>query len=206
MMGFFAELLGRSRIDSRELRATLLRIERERRRIQLELRKLEARQQRVLEKLKDARRARNTVEVDYLYEDLKTTHSERDLALREAKILNLEGITVKRYLHGLQRLERRNDERSVTSLLARLRSSGLAARLEAEQLRETEYLDELRAVFDAAGVELEPNELAEEDPEKAALLAALDAINDAEDQGDLTQASAREEELRARLEQSGELP
>lgn len=200
-MGFFAELFGRNKVTSRDLKTALLRVERERRKKRHEIKKLEARQERTLDQLKEARKTGNGIEVDYLWEDLKGVKLERSMLMREATVLNLEGITVKRYLRGLERLERQKDQTSIDKLLGRVRSSGLEAKLDAERVKADEYLDELRAVLDEAGLEAELFDVGDEDPEKAEFLRAIDGINQAEESGDLETALEREDELRARLDE-----
>ena len=199
-MSFFEELFGRGKLTARDLRAGMLRVERERRKKRLELKKLETRQTRLVDQIKEARKSGNNLEVDYLWEDLKGTKLERAMAMREATVLNLEAITVKKYMRGMQRLEKRKDQTSIDSLLRKLRTSGLQAKLEMENLRTEEYLDELRTLLDDAGLEDDLDDLSEDDPEKAAFLAEIDAINAAEERGDVDDATEKESELKAKLE------
>lgn len=205
-MSFLEELLGGPKITTRELRRALLRVERERRKKRSELKRLEVRQTKTLDELKEARRTGNQLEVDYLWEDLKATKLDRQVCLREATVLNLEGITVKNYLRGLQRLERQKDNTSIDRLLKRVRSSGLMAKLEREKIRQDEYLDELRAIMEDVGLDTELDEFEEDDPEKAAFLAEIDMLNAAEERGDAEGAQEVEERVKARLEDQTEEP
>lgn len=202
-MSLLTELLGLDRVTTRELRGALLRVERDRRKQQRELKKLELRQERLVEQIKRARRTGDALEVDYRWEELKSVKLDRALAVRQATVLNLEAITVKKYLAGLERLERKQDQRSIEGLMRRIRSSGLEAKLAAEQIRTADYLDELRAVLEDSGLDPGLDDYAE-DPEKAGFLEAIDAINAAEETGDLDRAEEQARALRARLEEPGE--
>ena len=108
-MGFFRDLFKKD-VSSRDLKVTLIGLERQRKRKQMELRKVAAKQGDLVEKLKKARREGNTLEVDYIWEDLKQLKIDGTFLKREAKVLNLESITVKRYVRGMERLERSNAE------------------------------------------------------------------------------------------------
>lgn len=198
-MGFFKELFSRG-FDLKALKVKLRQVERERRRHFLKLRKLSARQQQVIEELKNARRASNQIEVDYLWEDLKDIKHELAFTRRTAKVTNLEGITLKRYIHGIERLERAKDRNGIQSLLTRIQSSGLEGKLQMAQINEEEYLDELNEILDAAGMEDEFNEDGISDPEKARFLDEIDAIVKAEEGGEFETALKKEADLKKLLE------
>ncbi len=201
-MGIIKEILGLERLTSKDLKSALLRVERDRRKAQREMKKLDQRQGRLVEQIKTARKSGDALEVDYRWEELKAIKLDRALSAREATVLNLESITVKKYLHGLERLERKKDRTSIDSLLQRIRSSGLEAKLAAEQIRTTDYLDELRAILEDSGLESGLDDYAADDPEKASFLDAIDAINSAEEQGDLASAGEREQALKQKLVES----
>lgn len=201
-MGIIKEILGLERLTSKDLKSALLRVERDRRKAQREMKKLDQRQGRLVEQIKTARKSGDALEVDYRWEELKAIKLDRALSAREATVLNLESITVKKYLHGLERLERKKDRTSIDSLLRRIRSSGLEAKLAAEQIRTTDYLDELRAILEDSGLESGLDDYAADDPEKASFLEAIDAINSAEEQGDLASAGEREQALKQKLVES----
>lgn len=199
-MSFFEELFGRKKVTSKELRIQLRRIERQRLRKRRELKKVESRQAELIEQVKEARRDGNSIEVDYMWEELKGLKIDKAYLIREATVLNLEGITVKKYVRGMERMERRDNHEGIQKLLTRLRGSGLDAKLQAENINTDEYLDELRAVLEETGLEMDLMTDGDEDPEKAAFLAEIDEINAAEESGDLGLASERETELARKLE------
>ncbi len=205
-MSFLQELFGRKRVTTRDLKTRLLRIERDRRRKRLELKKLDKRQGEIVEQVKEARRSGNNIEVDYLWEDLKGMKIDRMWMIRESTILNLEGITVKKYLRGMERMERNNNHEGINKMMERIRGSGLEAKLDADRIATDEYLDELRAIMDDVGMDMESMDMVEDDPEKAAFLADIDAINVAEESGNLDEVEEAEDRLTTKLEEETEEP
>lgn len=203
-MGFLGELFGRKKVTTRELKTQLMRIERDRRKKRMEIKKLETRQGRLIDQLKEARKGHNPMEVDYLWEDLKALKIDKAMLMREATVLNLEGITVKNYVRGMERMEKNKNHEGINKLVERMRSSGLEAKLDAEKIATDEYLDELRAIMDNMGADLEVAAEAEEDPEKARFLAEIDAINAAEETGHIEEALEKEEKLRQKVEEPAE--
>ena len=203
-MGFFKDLFGKS-VQLKDLKIALKGVERDRRRSQIELRKLSAKQAALLEQIKQKRKEGNDIEVDYIWEDLKALKTEIALARRVARRANLEGIALKRYIYVMERLNKEKDEKSVHKLLERVRNSSLDAKLSAADIKEQEYLDELQAILDDIGIadELAFSDI--DDPEKAKFLAIIDDINDAEESGDLEAALKKEEELKTKLEKLEEL-
>ncbi len=203
-MSFLQELFGRKKVTQRELKTRLLRIERDRRKKRLELKKLDSRQTKLVEQVKEARRGGNNIEVDYLWEDLKGMKLDRVWLIRESTILNLEGITVKKYLRGMERMERNNNHEGINKMMERIRGSGLEAKLDADRIATDEYLDELRAIMDDVGLDIDTLDIEEEDPEKAAFLSEIDAINIAEESGNLDDVTVAEERLQQQLEEEPE--
>ena len=67
----------------------------------------------------------NQVEVDYLWEELKHARTENALERRQTRVLNLEAISLKRTVWGLERLESTRNRSGVKDLIDRLRESGL---------------------------------------------------------------------------------
>lgn len=195
---FFASLFG-TKVDLRKLKVKLREVERERRKYFMELRKLSTRQASLIEQIKRARREGNSIEVDYVWEELKDIKHDFAFNRRAAKVSNLEGIALKKYIRGLERLEKRKDKEGVNKLLQRIRNSGLDAKLALQQIDEESYLDELNATLDDLGLEVE-GELDDSDPEKARFLSEIDTINEAEEGGDFEQALKAEAELRTKLE------
>ena len=195
---FFATLFG-NRVDLRKLKVKLREVERERRKYFMEMRKLSTRQASLIEQIKRARREGNSIEVDYVWEELKDLKYDFAFNRRAAKVSNLEGIALKKYIRGLERLEKRKDKDGVNKLLQRIRNSGLDAKLALQQIDEESYMDELNATLDDLGLEIE-GEYAEEDPEKARFLDEIDTINEAEESGSFDEALKHENELRSKLE------
>ncbi|MBK9975595.1 MAG: hypothetical protein IPP14_12560 [Planctomycetes bacterium] len=198
MPNFFQMLFG-SGLDLRKLKLKLREIERERRKYFLELRKLSASQTDLIEKIKGARREGNQFEVDYLWEELKAMKHDFAFSKRAAKVSNLEGIALKRYIRGLERLEKRKDKDGVNKLLQRIRSSGLDAKLALQSIDEAAYLDELNATLDDLGLEIE-HDMSDEDPEKERFLSEIDTINEAEGAGNFEDALKTEAQLKQKLE------
>ncbi|MHC4839671.1 MAG: hypothetical protein ACYTDT_01770 [Planctomycetota bacterium] len=198
MSDFFRLLFG-PKVDLRKLKVKLREVERERRKYFMELRKLSTRQASLIEQIKRARREGNTIEVDYVWEELKDIKHDFAFNRRAAKVSNLEGIAMKKYIRGLERLEKRKDKDGVNKLLQRIRSSGLDAKLALQQIDEESYMDELNATLDDLGLEVDEG-YGDEDPEKLKFLSEIDTINVAEEAGSFDEALKAETDLRSRLE------
>lgn len=195
-MGLLRDLFAKQ-INSRDLKLKLREVDRERRRVQLEMRKLQAKQAAVLDRLKRSRKDGNNLETDYLFEDFKATKAEIMFARREARRANLEGITLKRYVRYFERLEAKKDESSLRSLLERLRTSKIHTKIEADDIDEQEYLAELQDELDTLANELSlSQEDMDGDPEKRRLMADLDEIIEAEEAGNFDVALEKETKLR----------
>jgi hypothetical protein len=202
-MGFFRDLFSKE-LTARDLKVALIGVERERKRKQMELRKIASKQADGVDKLKKARKSGNSLEVDYIWEDLNQMRLDSTYLRREARILNLEGIALKRYVRGMERLERTNNKDGIRSLLEKTRKSGLDAKLSHQFINDQEYLDELGAIMEEIGLEAEQMEYVEEDPAKAKFLEQIDALNAAEEAGDLDRALEHEEQIKAELEKEAE--
>lgn len=203
-MGIFDRLFNDSdkEITSRDLKIALRGVERERRKKQMEIRKLSNKRGEVLTRLKAARRDNNREEVDFLYDDLQQMKMDQAYARRETKILNLEAIGLKRYVRGLERLEKTSSRGKVRDLMQRVQMSGLDEKLRGSAVDEEAYLDALNATLEDISMELEDNELLyeEEDPGKASLLAEIDEIIAAEEGGEADMALQRQHELEERMD------
>jgi len=203
-MGIFDKLFNDDdkQVTSRDLKVALRGVERERRKKQMEIRKLSNKRTDVLGRLKAARRDNNREEVDFLYEDLQQMKMDQAYARRESKILNLEAIGLKRYVRGLERLEKTSNRGKIRDLMQRVQISGLDEKLRGSAVDEEAYLDALNATLDDISMELEDTELylEEEDPGKAALLAEIDEIIVAEEGGDNEIALQRQHALEEKLD------
>lgn len=200
--GIFDQLFKRKKeVTSKDLKVALLSIKRDRKRKHMELRKLAAKRSDVIERIKRCRKDGNAMEVDVLWEEMKQLRVDAAYAKREAKVLTLESIGLTRYLRGLERLERQNDQTRIKTLIERVRSSGLDDKLRGQEVDEMAYLDALNATLEEVGLEIEDWESEEEDPEKAKFLSEIDAIVMAEDAGKLDEALAKEQALQKRLEE-----
>ncbi|MHC4473805.1 MAG: hypothetical protein ACYS99_22950, partial [Planctomycetota bacterium] len=138
----------------------------------------------------------------FLYEDLQAIKLDQALARREAKVLNLEAIGLKRYVRGLERLEKTTSKGRIRDLMQRVHMSGLDEKLRGQAVDEEAYIDALNATLADLNLELEDSELLyeEQDPDKEALLAELDEIIAAEEGGDVEIALQRETALQERME------
>lgn len=199
-MGIWSKLFGKP-VTSKELKVHLLKIERDRRRKQQSIRKIEAKRSTTIDRIKKARKEGNQLEVDYLWEDLTQLKMEGTIVLKGAKRLNLEGIGLKKYIRGLERLEKAKDKDGIGKLFERVRESGLDTKLGVDEINEQEYIDELAMILEEVGLNEEVFEMEEEDPEKAKFLAQIDAINEAESQGDFDKAVEKETELKTAIEE-----
>ena len=195
-MSLLANLLRRP-VRLTELKTSLLRVERDRRRKLAELQRLAGRQRVVVERIREGRRDGNSIEVDYLWEELKALRTDVAYVRREARVLNLEGIALKRYVRALERLERAGDKERASKLLERIRSSDLDRRLASLEVKDEEYIAELDAIFDEIGLEVGAYEDTSGDPEKDRFLEEIDALNAAEANGDLDAAQEREGVVRS---------
>ena len=186
-------------LTAAELRPQLDKVSRERRRRMMELRKLTRKREKHIDGIRKARKGGDKFQVDYLWEELKQVRFDAAFARREAKITNLEEIALKRYLRAMEKLEKAKDTEGIKKLFARIRSSGLEAKLADQRIREQEYLDELNAVVEIAAEELHEEEM-EEDEEKVRFLTEIDKINEAEDSGKADVAKKHREALSKKLE------
>lgn len=202
-MGIFDKLFNREdrEVSSRDLKIALKGVERERRKHQLELRRLSTKRQDLLGRLKGARKDNNREEVDFLWEDLQQLQLDQGLIRRETKIANLEAIGLKRYIRGLERLEKTSNKGRIRDLMQKVQMSGLDQKLQGASVDEEAYIDALNATLEDLQVEMADAEVAEEeDPGKEALLAELDEIIAAEEGGDSDEARSREQALQERLD------
>lgn len=201
-MGLFRDLLSKKNVTSKDLKVELLKLERHRKRKYQEIRKLETKKNVLVENIKQSRKNGNHLEVDYLWEELQQLKMDTTYLQREMKVFNLEGIALKRYCRGLERLEKNNDRERVRKLLDRVRTSDLDTKLAQQQINEKEYLDELNLTMEEIGLEIEATESDEADPVKTKFLKEIDAINSAEEQGNYDKAFEKENLLKSSLEEN----
>lgn len=204
-MGIFDKLFSQDEdvITSRDLKIALRGVERQRRKKQMEIRKLANKRNETLARLKGARKENNREEVDFLYEDLQQHKLDQKLCRRESKILNLEAIGLKRYVRGLERLEKTSDKGRIRDLMRRVQLSGLDEKLGVASVDEEAYLDALNATLEDLNMELEDADSIlgdDEDPEKEALLAELDEIIAAEEEGEVEVAQLRQTKLQEKMD------
>ena len=211
-MGIFDELFNRGdkEITSRDLKIALRGVERERRKKQMEIRRLGSKRNETIGRLKQARKEGNREEVDFLYEDVQQLNLDQRLSRRESKVLNLEAIGLKRYVRGLERLEKTSSKGKIRDLMRRVQVSGLDEKLRGSAVDEEAYVDALNMTLEDINMELEDTSgfYEEHDPAKEALLAEIDEIIAAEEGGEVAVAQKREASLQTRLdrETAGEEP
>lgn len=192
-MGIFQKLFGGSeKITLEELREAHKQVERDRRGNRREMRRWERRRRKTVEKMKKSRQEGNSLEVDYLWDELKEHRKLGSDLRREGRIYNMEAIALRRTVVALERLERRQDKSGARAMLERIQHSGLAERLAIERDDELAYLQEVNAILDDFSGDTEEEV---EDPEKVLFLAELDGISRAEEAGEVDQAKERESEL-----------
>jgi hypothetical protein len=197
-MGILRSLFSKP-LTTKELRPELARLSRERRRKMMAMRKLGRRREKLIDGMRKARKSGDSLETDYLWEEVRQLQFDAAYSKREARIANLEEIALKRYVRALEKLEKRKDTEGIRKLLTRIRSSGLEAKLAEERIREQEYLDELNAIVELATEELHEEEF-EEDEEKEKFLGEIDRIIEAEDSGKDAEAKKHRDALSKRLE------
>ncbi len=197
-MGILRSLFSKP-LSTKELRPELARLSRERRRKMMAMRKLGRKREKLIDGMRKARKSGDSLETDYLWEEIRQLQFDAAYSKREVRIANLEEIALKRYVRALEKLERRKDTDGIRKLLTKIRSSGLEAKLAEERIREQEYLDELNAIVELATEELHEEEL-EEDEEKARFLEEIDRIIEAEDSGEDAKAKKHRDALSKRLE------
>ena len=170
------------------------------------MRRLSSRSDDMIARLKAARKENNKEEVDFIYEELQQLKVDQGLCKREAKILNLESIGLKRYVRALERLEKAQNKTRIQDLIDRVRVAGLDESLSRQQLEEGEYLDRLSVTLEDMKdlLQDEGAELDDEDPDKGKFLKDLDEIIAAEEEGNEDLAVEKHEKLKAKLEQSDE--
>jgi hypothetical protein len=192
-------------VTSRDLKVALMGVKRERRKKQLEMRRMTHKRNEAMQRLKNARKDNNKEEVDFVYEELQQLKIDQALCKREAKVLNLEGIGLKRYIRGLERLERAQNKTRIKDLIDKVRMSGLDEKLRGQTVDEDAYLDTLNATLEDLKIEMEDVELSDdEDPDKEKFLEQIDEIIAAEEEGDLDLAVEKEDKLKEKLEKEGE--
>lgn len=199
-MGLFRDLFGQKSISAKHVKVELLKQDRTRQRKHQEFRKLENKKNGLIEQIKQARKIGNHLEVDYLWEELQHLKVDTTHLKRELKILNLEGIALKRYCRGLERLEKTNNKEGIRKLLTRIRSSDLENKLARQNINEKEYLDELNLMLEEVGLDVDLTETEEDDPMKNKFLQEIDAINSAEEEGEYDLAFEKENHLKSTLE------
>ncbi|MDP7035380.1 MAG: hypothetical protein QF752_12875 [Planctomycetota bacterium] len=162
-----------------DLKVALKRAEQERRRKNVEISRLDTRRQRQVERLKEARRNKNELEVDFLWGNLKATRSETVNLSREAKILNMETIALRRYVQAMERMRNHSQRPKLQDLLGKIRTSGLEEKIAALEIKESDLFRELEVMFDGFndGDDLGDKE---DDPEKEAFLSELDHMIETE--------------------------
>lgn len=207
-MGLFDKLFNSGEEDvvtSRDLKIALMGVKRERRKKQMEIRRLNLKKNEVINRIKKARRDGDAEEVDYQYEELQQVKIDTAYARREAKILNLEGIGLQRYLRGVERLEKTSNKGRIRELMQRVQKTNLDQKLRGQVVDEEAYLDSLNMTLDDVKLELEDvGMLEDEDPEKAKFLAVIDEINEAEVNHDFDIAVEREEKLKEEMDKESE--
>jgi hypothetical protein len=209
-MGIFDKIFNAGEdkvVSSRELKVALMGVKRERRKKQLEIRRLGMKQSELIGRVKRARREGNTEEVDFLYEELQQIRIDTSYAKREAKVLNLEGIGLQRYLRGVERLEKTSSRGRIRALMERVSKSALDEKLQGQTVNEEAYLEALETTLDDVKMELEDVAMNDEpDEDKMKFLNEIDEIIAAEEDGNLDAAVERETQLKAELEQEAAEP
>ena len=204
MPGFFEQVFNRGEkpATSQDLKIALRGCERNRKRKQQEMRRGLLKSDGLIQNLKKARKNNNQDEVNYLWEELQQNKLDISLSKREAKVLRLETMALKRYSRALERLEKAGNKARVEDLINRIKAAGLDDALSRQQIEESDYLDRLNQSLDEMKDALEMDDLSEEIPsaEKADFLTGLDEIIAAEELGQDDLAFVKQEQLKSKLE------
>ena len=208
MPGIFDRLFNRGEkaVTSHDLKVALRGVDRDRKRKQREMRKGSMKSDELIARLKQARKENNKEEVDYLWEELQQLKIDIAMTKREAKVLNLEAIGLKRYARALERLEKAASKTRIQDLIDRVRTAGLDEALSRQQLEEAEYLDRLNVTLEDMKdvLQTEEGEFADDDPEKGKFLKDLDELIAAEEEGHEDLAIEKHDKLKQKLEEQPE--
>lgn len=205
MPGIFDRIFNRGEkpVTSHDLKVALRGVTRDRKKKQMEMRRLSAKSDDLIGRIKEARKSNNKEEVDYLYEELQQLKVDQALSKREARILNLEAIGLKRYTRAMERLEKAASKTRIQDLIERVRAAGLDEALSKQQLEEGEYLDRLNVTLEDMKDVLssDEGEFGDEDPDREKFMKDLDEIIAAEEEGHEDVAIEKHEKLKAKLEE-----
>ncbi|MFN0056878.1 MAG: hypothetical protein ACKVX7_00345 [Planctomycetota bacterium] len=191
-------ILRRNEVDPLEVRNALKAVERDQRSNRIAVRRWERKRKQIVERLKQARGAGSSVEVDSLWDEFKE-HRREGVDLRLAgRAFGTEGLALRRTLRAVESLDRREDRAGARKLLARLRQSGLIERLGFDREESARSLEEMNQILEECSGQSD-GEAA--DPEKALFLAELDVVRRNEAAGKTEEASQLEEELLERFQQ-----
>lgn len=197
---WFTSLFNRG-LDLTKMKVTLRIAERDRQKNFAEIRKQDARQNQLISDMKSARKLGNNLQVDYLYEELKQVKHEMALTHRVARIANRQTILLKRAIYAFERRAKSKDKNSIQGMIERLSQAGLDRMIASTSVSDEEYVAQLDELLGTTEFDETAFETDSMDEGKSRLLAELDAINAAEDQGNFEVAVEREKEIKRMLEQ-----
>ena len=203
MLALLEQLFKGRRVHLKDLRAALQSVERDRRRVRTEMRRWERQRQQIMVRLRKSRDNRNQVEVDYLWDELKSHRTVGNDLRQEARVHNLEGIALKRSVRALEQLERSKDREGADRLLDRIQRSGVLERIAVHRDSQAACLQEMSTILEEFGGAADVHDAA--DPEKALFLAELDAIAASEQKGSPAGSADRELELLERFQAQADL-
>lgn len=208
MPGIFDRLFNKNEkpVTSHDLKVALRGVDRDRKRKQRDMRKGSMKADELIMRLKQARKENNKEEVDYVWEELQQNKLDIAMTKRESKVLNLEAITLKRLVRGMERLEKAQNKTRIQDLIDKVRTAGLDEVLSRQQLEEAEYLDRLNVTLEDMKdvLQTENDETESDDPEKGKFLKDLDELIAAEEEGHEDVALEKHDKLKAKLEQEPE--
>jgi hypothetical protein len=191
-------------VTSRDLKVALMGAKRERRKKQLQLKRIGNKKTEYIERIKKARRDGSKEDVDFIYDEMDQLKIDASYARREDKVLRLEMTGLQRYLRSVERLEKTSNKGRIRDLMVRMQNANLQEQLQGQTIDEEAYLDSLGMVMDDVKAELEDINLSEESEkdngEKERFLANIDQIIAAEEEGNEDMAEEKQEELKSSLE------
>ena len=196
MLDSLTQLFRGRKISTADLVSALQDVDRERRRCRVAVRRWERQRRQIVERLKRSRAEKNSIEVDYLWDELKSHREVGQELRREARAHNVEGIALKRSIRMLEQLEKSKDREGVRRLLERVQRSGVLERMAIHRDSQSECLREMSELLEDFGGEGEEPA----DPEKALFLAELDLIAQKEQRGESEDATDREDDLLERFQ------
>ncbi len=181
-MGFVDKIIDtfRGAPNLKKMKLQFESLDRERKKVKQDYEKIASKSTQLVDKIMASRKQGDAMEVDYLWDEIKSVRSEAMFLKRESKRSNLEYLTMRRYITGLERLERAKDPSTIRRFIKNMGVSSASKIMESD-IEQQEYLEEMSAIMEAFGESESDFEFG--DPEKDKFLEQIDLIITAEVEG-----------------------